>query len=113
MRRSEKSAEAIVGRRSAHTRLDPAPADEGPNEKESAPTTECGKAVHQMPAKAELALESRGEAPRVERSGEAGRAGVEMDAQANAAATRRYDLNFSNRRIRTRTYGGVGGDRRG
>lgn len=69
-------------------RLDPAPADEGPNEKESAPTTECGKAMHQMPVEAEFALESRGEAPRVERSGEAGRAGVEMDAQANAAVTR-------------------------
>ena len=37
----------------------------------------------------------------------------EMDAQANVAATQRHDLNFSNRRIRTRTYGGVGGDRRG
>ena len=93
-------------------RLDPAPADEGPNETESAPTTECGKAMHQMLAEAELALESRGEAPRVARSGEAGRAGVEMDAQASAAATRRHDLNFSNRRIRIRTYGGVGGDRR-
>ncbi len=91
-------------------RLDPSPTDEGPNEKESTPTTECGKAMHQMPAEAELALESRGEAPRVERSGEAGRAGVEMDAQANAAATQRHDLNFSNRRIRTRTYGGVGGE---
>ena len=113
MRRSEKSAEAIVGRRRAHTRLDQAPGDEGPNEKESAPTTECGKAMHQMPAETEFALESRGEAPRVERSGEAGRAGVETDTQVNATATRRHDLNFSNRRIRTRTYGGVGGDRRG
>ena len=113
MRRSEKSAEAIVGRRRAHMRLDPTPADEGPNEKESAPTTECGKAMHQMPAEAELALENRGEAPKVERSGEAGRAGVETDAQANAAATRRNDLNFSNRRMRTRMSGGVGGDRRG
>jgi len=94
-------------------RLDPTPADEGPNEKESAPTTECGKAMHQMPAQAELALESRGEAPRVERSGEAGRAGVETDAQASAAATLRNDLNFSNRRMRTRMSGGVGGDRRG
>jgi hypothetical protein len=94
-------------------RLDPAPADEGPNERESAPTTECGKAMHQTPVKAEFALESRGEAPRVERSGEAGRAGVETDTQANAAATQRYDLNLSNRRMRTRMSGGVGGDRRG
>ena len=68
--------------------------------------------MHQMPTKVELALESRGEAPRGKRSGEAGRAGAEMYAQASAAVTRRPDLNFSNRRIRTRTYGGVGGDRR-
>ena len=94
-------------------RLDASPRAEGPNEKESARTMDCGKAMHQMPALAELALESRGEAPRVKRSGEAGRAGVENDAQATAVATRRPDLNFSNRRIRTRTYGGVRGDRRG
>ena len=68
--------------------------------------------MHQMPTQVELALESRGEAPRVRRSGEAGRAGVEMYARANAAVTLSDDLNFSNRRIRTRTYGGVGGDRR-
>ena len=69
--------------------------------------------MHQMPTEVELALENRGEAPKVERSGEAGRAGVETDAQANAAATRRHDLNFSNRRMRTRMSGGVGGDRWG
>ena len=44
-------------------RLDQTPVDEGPNERESAITTECGKAMHQMPANAELAPESRGEAP--------------------------------------------------
>ena len=93
-------------------RLGPAPSDEGPNERESAAATECGKAMHQMPARAEFALESRGEAPRVRRSGEAGRAGAENDAQATAAATRTFDLNFSNRRMRTRMSGGVGGDRR-
>ena len=93
-------------------RLDPSPRAEGPNEKESARTVKCGKAMHQMPASAELALESRGEAPRVRRSGEAGRAGAENDAQATAAATRTFDLNFSNRRMRTRMSGGVGGDRR-
>jgi hypothetical protein len=59
---------------------------------------------------AELALESRGEAPRVERSGEAGRAGVEMYARALAAVTLLVDLNFSNRRMRTRMSGGVGGE---
>ena len=44
-------------------RLDQTPADEGPNEKESATTTQCGKAMHQMSASAELAPESRGETP--------------------------------------------------
>jgi len=86
------------------------PTREGPNETESATTTECGKAMHQMPTKVELALESRGEAPRGKRSGEAGRAGVELYAQANSAVTLRSDLNFSNRRIRTGTSGGVGGE---
>jgi hypothetical protein len=59
---------------------------------------------------AELALESRGEAPRVKRSGEAGRAGVEKYAQASTAVTPYVDLNFSNRRMRTRMSGGVGGE---
>jgi hypothetical protein len=59
---------------------------------------------------AELALESRGEAPRVKCSGEAGRAGVEMYAQALSAVTLSDDLNFSNRRMRTRMSGGVGGE---
>ena len=62
IRRSEKSAEAIVGRRSALKRLDQTPPDEGPNEREGGSTTECGKAEHQMPAEAGLALERRGEA---------------------------------------------------
>ena len=93
-------------------RLGPTSSDEGPNERESAAATECGKAMHQMPARAEFALESRGEAPRVKRSGEAGRAGVEMCTRADAVVTLRSDLNFSNRRMRTRMSGGVGGDRR-
>ena len=93
-------------------RFYPAPSDEGPNEKESATATDCGKARHQKPTQVDLALEGRGEAPRVERSGEAGPAVVGKYAQAGAAVTWCADLNFSNRRIRTRTYGGVGGDRR-
>jgi len=84
--------------------------DEGPNEKEHATTAKCGKAMHQMLTQVKLALESRGEAPRVERSGEAGRAGAETYIQAVAAATQRFDLNFSNRRMRTRMSGGVGGE---
>jgi hypothetical protein len=91
-------------------RLDQTPSAEGPNERESATTAQCGKAMHQMSASAELALESRGEAPRVKRSGEAGQAGAERYDQAGATVTRRLDLNFSNRRMRTRTYGGVGGE---
>ena len=47
-------------------RLDQTPADEGPNEKESAAAAKCGKATHPKSALAELALESRGEAPRVQ-----------------------------------------------
>ena len=91
-------------------RLDPTPSAEGPNEKEIVATTQCGKAMHQKSAQAELALESRGEALRVKRSGEAGRAGVDLHGQVPSVATLSRDLNFSNRRIRTRTYGGVGGE---
>ena len=109
-RRSEKSAEIVVVGSGALMRLDPNPPDEGSNERESSTTTECGKARHQMPAGTGLALERRGEAPRVQRSGEAGRAGVDPSAQAATMATWQSDLNFSNRRIRTRTYGGVGGE---
>ena len=43
-------------------RWDQTPVDEGPNERESAITTECGKAMHPKSALAELALESTGEA---------------------------------------------------
>jgi hypothetical protein len=112
-RRSEKSAEIVVVGSGALMRLDPNPPDEGSNERESSTTTECGKARHQMPAGTGLALERRGEAPRVQRSGEAGRAGVDPGTQAPAAVTRRCDLNFSNRRMRTRMSGGVGGGQPG
>ena len=40
-------------------RLGQPPPDEGPNEKESEPTAKCGKAMHQMPAYAGLALKRR------------------------------------------------------
>jgi hypothetical protein len=90
--------------------LVPSLPDEGPNEKENATTTQCGKAMHQMLTQVKLVPESRGEAPRVRHSGEAGRAGVEMYAQALSAVTLSDDLNFSNRRMRTRMSGGVGGE---
>ncbi len=44
------------------TSTDEAGPREGPNEEESVTLTECGKAMHQMSAKAELAREGRGEA---------------------------------------------------
>ena len=46
---------------------------EGPNREESESSVSRGKAMHQM-SLWELPLEGRGEAPRAERSGEAGRA---------------------------------------
>lgn len=58
------------------------PDREGPNGEESETTVNRGKAMHQMSAYAELALESRGEAPRVKCSGEAGRAGISTSAWA-------------------------------
>ena len=66
--------------------------------------------LHQKSTSVELAPESRGEAPRVRFSGEAGRAGAEMYARAETAATLPTDLNVSNRRMRTRMSGGVGGE---
>jgi len=47
---------------------------EGPNREESESFVSRGKAMHQMSMQMELPLEGRGEAPRAERSGEAGRA---------------------------------------
>ena len=55
-------------------RLGPTSSDEGPNREESGPPRSRGKAMHQKTRQLELALEDRGEAPNVERSGEAGRA---------------------------------------
>jgi RNA-directed DNA polymerase len=52
-------------------RLGPAPTDEGPNAEESETTLRLGKAMHQKTMQMELALEDRGEAPNVRRSGEA------------------------------------------
>jgi RNA-directed DNA polymerase len=52
-------------------RSDPAPSDEGPNGEESETTLRLGMAMHQKSMQMELSLEGRGEAPRVERSGEA------------------------------------------
>ncbi len=52
-------------------RLGPAPADEGPNGEESETTLRLAKAMHQKTMQMELALEDRGEAPNVRRSGEA------------------------------------------
>ncbi len=44
---------------------------EGPNGRESRPAVSLGRAKHQKTAQAELPLEPRGEAPQVQRSGEA------------------------------------------
>src|SRR5690606_8294514 len=52
-------------------RLDPAPTDEGPNGEESETTLHLEMARRQMSMQMELLLEGRGEAPRVEQSGEA------------------------------------------
>lgn len=51
--------------------LVPSPAGEGPNGEESETTLRLGTAMHQKTMQMELPLEDRGEAPRVERSGEA------------------------------------------
>ena len=53
-------------------RLDPALSDEGPNGEESVTTVDLGKAMRQESRQLELPLEDRGEAPKVEGSGEAG-----------------------------------------
>lgn len=55
-------------------RLGPTPPTEGPNGEESESSVSRGKAMHQKSSQLELALEGRGEAPRGQRSGEAGRA---------------------------------------
>ena len=61
--RSEKSADAIVVRE-----------HEGPNREESESSVRRGKAMHPKTGQLELALEGWGEAPKDQRSGEAGRA---------------------------------------
>ena len=53
-------------------RLDPALSDEGPNGEESVTTVDLEKAMRQESRQLELPLEDRGEAPKVEGSGEAG-----------------------------------------
>ena len=52
-------------------RLDPASSDEGPNGEEIVTTVDLGKAMRQESRQLELPLEDRGEAPKVEGSGEA------------------------------------------
>ena len=53
-------------------RLNPALSDEGPNGEESVTTVDIEKAMRQESRQLELPLEDRGEAPKVEGSGEAG-----------------------------------------
>ena len=53
-------------------RLNPALSDEGPNGEESVTTVDLEKAMRQESRQLELPLEDRGEAPKVEGSGEAG-----------------------------------------
>lgn len=65
--RSEKSAEAVVATWAL-------PRGEGPNSEESASPVSRGKAMHQTSRQLELPLEGWGEAPALERRGEAGRA---------------------------------------
>ncbi len=52
-------------------RLGPAPTGEGPNGEESETTLRLGMAMHQKSMQIELALKGRGEAPSVQRGGEA------------------------------------------
>ena len=63
-----------------------------------------GEAMPQMSRQLELPFDGRGEAPKVERSVEALTA---PPVSEGSGATR--DLNLSNRRMRTRMSGGVGG----
>ena len=119
-------------------RLDPALSDEGPNGEESVTTVDLEKAMRQESRQLELPLEDRGEAPKVEGSGEAGtvahgdeRSGSEhllmeeVVGRANLVGalkrvwqktswvcpgSRRTDLNSPNRQVRTRMPGGVGGE---
>ena len=76
-------------------------------------------ALRQKARRLALPLESRGEAPRVQRSGEAP-AAASGDERSGTDKLRYtsiawgylgfpVNLNFPNRRIRTRTSGGVGG----
>jgi group II intron reverse transcriptase/maturase len=59
--------------------------DEGPNGRESETNVSLGKEKRQMSRQLELPLESRGEAPRVQRSGEAGPA-TNADERSGTAA---------------------------
>jgi len=88
--------------------------DEGPNERESWKLTRIGEVRPQMSEQLELPFERRGEAPRVERSVETSTAPGEKEG---SGTTTSWDfpgsvrnLNFSNRRMRTRMSGGVGGE---
>jgi RNA-directed DNA polymerase len=60
-------------------RLDPASSDEGPNGEESETSVHLDRARRQMTMQMELLLEGRGEAPSVQRSGEARSAGHGSD----------------------------------
>jgi len=61
----------------------------------------------QMSGKPELALEARGEAPHGQRSVETWTASRELEG--SGALSVLCNLNFTNRRMRTRLSGGVGG----
>ena len=87
-------------------RMDPAPSDEGPNGEESETSVHLEEARRQKSMQRELPLEGRGESPSVAWSEETRTAG---SGPCDQARLRQRDLNLPNRRIRTRTYGGVTG----
>ena len=87
---------------------------EGPNGEEGVTITDLDGARHQMSTQLELLLEDRGEAPNVQRSGEA-RSAVGGDERSGVVHEQLMalvvdNLNSSNRRMRTRMSGGVGGE---
>jgi RNA-directed DNA polymerase len=82
--RSEKSAEVVVvaaevGRKGNPPEAEGSVGDEGPNGRKSEANVSLGKERRQKTTQVELPLECRGEAPNVQRSGEAGPATSENE----------------------------------
>lgn len=82
--RTEKSAEAVVAVLPPEA-MQMASDREGPNERESETNVSLGKDRRQKSTQAELPLESRGEAPKVQRSGETGPATNEDERSGSSS----------------------------